>query len=123
MTITSETARSGMVSHEVRMDGEDVEIVLRREAFPGAYVSVNVTPEHARELAKVLMEVAGSEPWNTPDRCEYGKKASVPCSYDGTGDDRPTWICDFLGIAEPRPLIGQTILPCVACAEFRARKA
>jgi hypothetical protein len=121
MTITSETAQSGMVSHEVERDGEDVEIITRKLDTVVRF-AVNVTPAHARELAMALMEVAGNEPWNTPDKCEHGKKASVPCSYDGTGDDRPTWICDFLGIAEPRPLIGQTILPCVACAEFRSRK-
>lgn len=61
MTITSETAQSGMVSHEVERDGEDVEIVTRFGA--GCQLSerrtCNVTPEHARELAEALLEVSG----------------------------------------------------------------
>ena len=58
--IQSETDQSGRVSHEVKRDGDDVEIVMRREG--GAWLGVNVTPEHARELAKALIEASGHGP-------------------------------------------------------------
>ena len=58
MTITSETAQSGMVSHEVRRDGEDVRVKV---SFAGGYAggAYSITPEHARELAEALLEVSG----------------------------------------------------------------
>lgn len=54
-TITGETDQSGVVRHTVERDVEDVRIVVRQEndAWPRA---VNITREHARELAKALMD-------------------------------------------------------------------
>lgn len=60
-TITGETDQSGHVVHTIERDGEDVTISVRREASL-ARMAVNVTREHARELAKALMEVAGEWP-------------------------------------------------------------
>lgn len=56
-TITGETDQSGRVVHTVERDGEDVRIVVRQEndAWPRA---VNITREHARDLAMALMECA-----------------------------------------------------------------
>jgi len=56
-TITGETDQSGRVVHTVERDGEDVTISVQREASLASIV-VNITREHARELAKALMEVA-----------------------------------------------------------------
>lgn len=63
-TITGETDQSGVVRHTVERDGEDVRLVMRRESddwvrlrLDGA-IPVNITREHARELAMALMEVA-----------------------------------------------------------------
>lgn len=56
-TITGETDQSGRVVHTVERDGDDVTISVRREASL-ARMSVNITREHARELAQALMEVA-----------------------------------------------------------------
>jgi hypothetical protein len=58
MKITSETDQSGVVSHEVERDGADVRVITRWGAA-GQCMAVNVTPEHAREPAKALMEVVG----------------------------------------------------------------
>lgn len=56
-TITGETDQSGVVRHTVERDGEDVTVSVRREASLDR-MAVNIKREHARELAKVLMEVA-----------------------------------------------------------------
>lgn len=58
MKITSETDQSGVVSHEVERDGADVRVKV---SFAGGYAggAYSITPEHAMELAKALMEAAG----------------------------------------------------------------
>ena len=56
-TITGETDQSGRVVHTVERDGEDVRIAVRWELWQQR-LALNITREHARELAKVLMECA-----------------------------------------------------------------
>lgn len=56
-TITGETDQSGRVVHAVERDGDDVMVSVRGEAW-ASRLSVNITREHARELAMALMEVA-----------------------------------------------------------------
>src|SRR5574343_501221 len=63
-TITGETDQSGRVVHTVERCGGDVILSVKSEAhhakirFDGT-IPVNITREHARELAQALMEVAG----------------------------------------------------------------
>jgi len=59
-TIAGETDQSGRVVHEVRLEGDDVEIVTRKLDTDGRF-AVNVTPKHARELAAALLIVAQGE--------------------------------------------------------------
>lgn len=60
-TITGETDQSGRVVHTVERDWDDVTILVRWECATARLnrdLAVNITREHARELAKALMECA-----------------------------------------------------------------